>query len=244
VWLTDEPAGARRPAIWPLLLMTRFAARRRAVRPGRPPVAHFERYARGEAVVLLVSVVAVNLVTIAADLPDPGEGLRSLGYGSPIGTRLASARPSTATPRRARRQDRQAGPSLSPAARHRRQGHGLDARRLAAVRQASAAHGGAGAGAVTTAECLRDDQQDLADVHVDCVGVGQGLATTDFTASTTLWLAPPMVVHPMIWTRRRLAVPGHEPDELPAALGAALQRQNSIESAYRLYRLHETPCGD
>ena len=33
----------------------------------------------------------------------------------------------------------------------------------------------------------------------------------------------PMVVHPMIWTRRRLAVPGREPDELPTLSKRALE---------------------
>ena len=33
----------------------------------------------------------------------------------------------------------------------------------------------------------------------------------------------PMVVHPMIWTRRRLAVPGREPDELPTLSKRALK---------------------
>ncbi|MGX7681390.1 MBL fold metallo-hydrolase [Jatrophihabitans sp. DSM 45814] len=33
----------------------------------------------------------------------------------------------------------------------------------------------------------------------------------------------PMVVHPMIWTRRRLAVPGREPEELPTLSKRALQ---------------------
>jgi 7,8-dihydropterin-6-yl-methyl-4-(beta-D-ribofuranosyl)aminobenzene 5'-phosphate synthase len=33
----------------------------------------------------------------------------------------------------------------------------------------------------------------------------------------------PMVVHPMVWTRRRLAVPGREPDELPTLSRRALE---------------------
>jgi hypothetical protein len=33
----------------------------------------------------------------------------------------------------------------------------------------------------------------------------------------------PMVVQPMIWTRRRLAVPGREPDELPTLSKRALE---------------------
>jgi 7,8-dihydropterin-6-yl-methyl-4-(beta-D-ribofuranosyl)aminobenzene 5'-phosphate synthase len=32
-----------------------------------------------------------------------------------------------------------------------------------------------------------------------------------------------MVVHPMIWTRRRLAGPGREPDELPTLSKRALE---------------------
>jgi hypothetical protein len=68
VRLRDELAGAIRPAIWPLLLTTWCAARRRAVRPGRPPVAHPETLCRGVAAVTLMSVVVVNSVTIAADL--------------------------------------------------------------------------------------------------------------------------------------------------------------------------------
>jgi 7,8-dihydropterin-6-yl-methyl-4-(beta-D-ribofuranosyl)aminobenzene 5'-phosphate synthase len=35
----------------------------------------------------------------------------------------------------------------------------------------------------------------------------------------------PMVVHPMIWTRRRLAVPGAEPDELPTLSKSALSAE-------------------
>ena len=35
--------------------------------------------------------------------------------------------------------------------------------------------------------------------------------------------SPPMVVRPMIWTRRRLAVPGREPDELPTLSKRALE---------------------
>jgi hypothetical protein len=68
MWLRDELAGAIRPAIRPILLTTWFAARRRAVRPGRPPVAHPETLCRGMAAVRLRSVAVVNLVTIAVDL--------------------------------------------------------------------------------------------------------------------------------------------------------------------------------
>jgi 7,8-dihydropterin-6-yl-methyl-4-(beta-D-ribofuranosyl)aminobenzene 5'-phosphate synthase len=35
----------------------------------------------------------------------------------------------------------------------------------------------------------------------------------------------PMVVHPLIWTRRRLAVPGSEPDELPTLSRRALEAE-------------------
>jgi len=37
--------------------------------------------------------------------------------------------------------------------------------------------------------------------------------------------ALPMVVHPWVWTRRRLAVPGHEPDELPTLSRRALDEE-------------------
>src|ERR1700747_1602421 len=47
VWLRDELVGAIRSAIWPPLLTTWFAARRRAVRRGRPPVAHPETLCPG-----------------------------------------------------------------------------------------------------------------------------------------------------------------------------------------------------
>jgi len=46
-WLRDELAGAIRPALWLFLLTTWFAARRRAVRRGRPPVAHPETLCPG-----------------------------------------------------------------------------------------------------------------------------------------------------------------------------------------------------
>ena len=35
----------------------------------------------------------------------------------------------------------------------------------------------------------------------------------------------PMVVHPLIWTRRRLAIPGQEPDELPTLSKRALESE-------------------
>ena len=37
--------------------------------------------------------------------------------------------------------------------------------------------------------------------------------------------ALPMVVHPLIWTRRRMAVPGRETDELPTLSKAALESE-------------------
>ncbi|HKB29937.1 MAG TPA: hypothetical protein VKD26_03795 [Streptosporangiaceae bacterium] len=85
--------------------------------------------------------------------------LSSLRGRRPNGTRLASARRSTATApgRRAVRTGEQAQryrQRQDIVARRR----GLDARRLAAVRQAPAAHGGTEAGGVTSAEGLRDDQ--------------------------------------------------------------------------------------
>src|SRR5690349_4947150 len=46
-WLRDELAGAIRPALWLFILTTWFAARRRAVRRGRPPVAHPETLCPG-----------------------------------------------------------------------------------------------------------------------------------------------------------------------------------------------------
>ena len=93
-----------------------------------------------------------------------GEELSARSYAVPNGTRLASARRSTATA--------PAGRTVrtgQQAQRYRQRhdlsvrGHGLDARRLAAVRQAPAAHGGAEAGGVTRAEGLRDDQQAVPD---------------------------------------------------------------------------------
>ena len=68
MWLRDELVRAIRPAVWPLLVTTWFAAHRRAVRPGRPPVAHPETLWPGLAAVQLMPVVVVNLVIVAADL--------------------------------------------------------------------------------------------------------------------------------------------------------------------------------
>jgi 7,8-dihydropterin-6-yl-methyl-4-(beta-D-ribofuranosyl)aminobenzene 5'-phosphate synthase len=53
--------------------------------------------------------------------------------------------------------------------------------------------------------------------HFDHAGGLAGLAGKQGTRSL------PMVVHPMIWTRRRLAVAGREPDELPTLSQRALE---------------------
>jgi 7,8-dihydropterin-6-yl-methyl-4-(beta-D-ribofuranosyl)aminobenzene 5'-phosphate synthase len=53
--------------------------------------------------------------------------------------------------------------------------------------------------------------------HFDHAGGLSGLAGKKGTRSL------PMVVHPMIWTRRRLAVPGREPEELPTLSKRALK---------------------
>jgi 7,8-dihydropterin-6-yl-methyl-4-(beta-D-ribofuranosyl)aminobenzene 5'-phosphate synthase len=53
--------------------------------------------------------------------------------------------------------------------------------------------------------------------HFDHAGGLAGLAGQQGTRSL------PMVVHPMIWTRRRLAVPGREPEELPTLSKRALE---------------------
>ncbi len=53
--------------------------------------------------------------------------------------------------------------------------------------------------------------------HFDHAGGLAGLAGRQGTRSL------PMVVHPKIWTRRRLAVPGREPWELPALSKRALE---------------------
>jgi 7,8-dihydropterin-6-yl-methyl-4-(beta-D-ribofuranosyl)aminobenzene 5'-phosphate synthase len=55
--------------------------------------------------------------------------------------------------------------------------------------------------------------------HFDHAGGLAGLAGRRGTRSL------PMVVHPMIWTRRRMAVPGREPEELPTLSKAALERE-------------------
>jgi 7,8-dihydropterin-6-yl-methyl-4-(beta-D-ribofuranosyl)aminobenzene 5'-phosphate synthase len=53
--------------------------------------------------------------------------------------------------------------------------------------------------------------------HFDHAGGLAGLAGKQGARSL------PMVVHPMIWTRRRLAVPGREPEELPTLSKRALE---------------------
>ncbi len=55
--------------------------------------------------------------------------------------------------------------------------------------------------------------------HFDHAGGLSGLAGRRRTRSL------PMVVHPMIWTRRRLAIPGREPDELPTLSKTALESE-------------------
>jgi 7,8-dihydropterin-6-yl-methyl-4-(beta-D-ribofuranosyl)aminobenzene 5'-phosphate synthase len=55
--------------------------------------------------------------------------------------------------------------------------------------------------------------------HFDHAGGLAGLAGKGGSRSL------PMVVHPLIWTRRRMAVPGREPEELPTLSKAALERE-------------------
>ncbi len=55
--------------------------------------------------------------------------------------------------------------------------------------------------------------------HFDHAGGLAGLSRKRGTRSL------PMVVHPLIWTRRRLAVPGREPDELPTLSRRALESE-------------------
>lgn len=74
---------------------------------------------------------------------------------------------------------------------------------------------------VTNAERLGVDLASLHSVvlshgHFDHAGGLAGLAGRKGVASL------PMIVHPLIWTRRRLALPGREPDELPTLSRSAL----------------------
>ena len=75
---------------------------------------------------------------------------------------------------------------------------------------------------VTNAGRLGADLSDIQAVilshgHFDHAGGLAGLAGKQGTRSL------PMVVHPLIWTRRRLAVPGREPEELPTLSRRALE---------------------
>ena len=55
--------------------------------------------------------------------------------------------------------------------------------------------------------------------HFDHAGGLAGLAGTRGVRSL------PMVVHPLVWTRRRLAMPGRDPDELPTLSKRALETE-------------------
>ncbi len=77
---------------------------------------------------------------------------------------------------------------------------------------------------VTNAERLGISLGDIHSVvlshgHFDHAGGLAGLAGKRGTRSL------PMVVHPLIWTRRRLALPGREPDELPTLSRSALSSE-------------------
>jgi 7,8-dihydropterin-6-yl-methyl-4-(beta-D-ribofuranosyl)aminobenzene 5'-phosphate synthase len=55
--------------------------------------------------------------------------------------------------------------------------------------------------------------------HFDHAGGLAGLAGRQGTRSL------PLVIHPLIWTRRRVAIPGREPDELPTLSRRALESE-------------------
>jgi 7,8-dihydropterin-6-yl-methyl-4-(beta-D-ribofuranosyl)aminobenzene 5'-phosphate synthase len=55
--------------------------------------------------------------------------------------------------------------------------------------------------------------------HFDHAGGLAGLAGRQGTRSL------PMVIHPLIWTRRRLAIPGREPEEMPTLSRRALESE-------------------
>ena len=79
-------------------------------------------------------------------------------------------------------------------------------------------------GMATNAERLGVDLGDLQGVvlshgHFDHAGGFSGLASRRGRRGL------PLVVHPAVWTRRRIAVPGAEPFELPTVSAAALGRE-------------------